>query len=215
VSYLGSEKNQLGLVTQDSLQQIHAYAETIEHVLYAELAERTVVSADTGGVVPVLRDLESLLTLNATQVRLCDETIACIERGAYRAAAVMGWSLAFDYMRQWVFDHHLAPFNDALTTEYVRKNGDSVFAAIGDYADFYSGSPSERVIIDTCFLAGIYGEKTRDDLRFLLRRRNDYAHPTFRTPTREQTNAYIKDLIDILLDPPFTFNTRPRGGAAT
>ena len=127
----------------------------------------------------------------------------------------MGWNLAYDYIRQWVFNNHLAAFNASLTTEYTRRSGNPVYSAISEYSDFFSGTPSERTVIDTCELANIFGEKIRDNLRFLLRRRNDYAHPTFRTPTREQTNAYVKDLLDIICDSPFTVPAPSSGIEAT
>jgi hypothetical protein len=59
-------------------------------------------------------------------------------------------------------------------------------------------------VIDTCFYAQIIGEKVRDNLRYYLRRRNDYAHRSFTTPSAEQTNAYVKDLVDVVYAPPFS-----------
>ena len=192
-----------GNATTVALKQIRAYAEAVMHTIYKESAERTLVPIDIDGVVTALREVDSTLALTAAQVRLCDETISCIERGAYRAAAVMGWNLAYDYIRQWIFNNRLTDFNNALTTEYLRKNGNPVYSKIVDYTDFFAGMPSERTVIDTCSIAGVFGERIRDNLRFLLRRRNDYAHPTFCTPTSEQANAYVKDLLDIIGEPPF------------
>lgn len=204
-----------GRTNSVALGQVRAYAETVKHSMYEEAGERTLVAIDVSGVIDALRSLPTNLSLSAAQLRLSDETVTCIERGAYRAAAVMGWNLAYEYIRQWVFDNHLTAFNTSLTTEFTRKNGNPVYTAISDYTDFFAGTPSERTVIDTCSLAGIFGEKIRDNLRFLLRRRNDYAHPTFRTPTREQTNAYVKDLLDIIADPPFTTPPPNSGTGAT
>lgn len=193
----------LGRVAPVAAGQIRAYAETVRHALYEEAGERTLITIDTGGVLGMLRDLPSTMQLTGAQQRLCDETVSCIERAAFRAAIVMGWNLAYDYIRQWVFDSHLAEFNGSLTAEYVRRDGRPVYEEIVAYEDFFGGSPSERVMIDTCFSATLFGERVRDNLRFFLRRRNDYAHPTFRSPTPEQTNAYVKDLLDIIAEPPF------------
>jgi len=90
-----------------------------------------------------------------------------------------------------------------LTTLYLRKDGKPQFDPIVDYEDFLGGRPDERAVIDTCYAARLYGEKVRDALRFYLRRRNDYAHPTFKSPSADQTNAYVKDLLDVILSPPF------------
>lgn len=197
-----------GLVTGLASSQLRAYMEPVFQTMYAELDEQHVAAVNTGAVSQELRDLHTTLSLNDTQQALLNETTRCIESAAYRAGAVMGWNLAYDFIRQWVFDHHLAAFNAALTTNYLRRNGNAVYGAINDYSDFFSGKPDERTVIDTCHLAQIIGEKLRDNLRFFLRKRNDYAHPSFTSPSQEQTNAYVKDLIDTITSPPFTEASR-------
>lgn len=100
-------------------KQLQAYMEPISRTLYAEAREKQLVAVNAGAVCQHLRDLSSRVSLSEIQQRLQAETIACIESGAYRAAVVMGWNLAYDYLRQWVFDNHLAPFNAALTANYL------------------------------------------------------------------------------------------------
>jgi hypothetical protein len=191
-----------GIVSDGARHQLQAMLDPITRTLYNELAEQNAISVNVGIVSQQLRQLPSKLILTATQSDLLNETVTCIECGAYRAGVVMGWNLAYDYIRQWVYDKHLTPFNDVLTTVYMR-NGSQMYEPIVDYGDFLTGKLGERVFIDTCHRANFIGENLRDNLRYYLRRRNDYAHPTFTAPSADQTNGYVKDLIDTISATPF------------
>lgn len=193
-----------GTVTPVAGLQLEAYLKPILTTLYSEAGEKELAALNTGAVSRQLRNLPSCLKLNETQERLLQETVLCIESGAYRAGAVMAWNLAYDFMRQWVFDNRLQIFNEALKKNHVDRNGSPCFDAIGDYEDFFKRKSGERTVIDTWFFVDIIGEKLRDSLRHYLQRRNDYAHPSFKTPSAEQTNAYVKDLVEIVTGSPFT-----------
>jgi hypothetical protein len=192
-----------GFINAAGIAYFNAMMATIRSVLYSEAGEKQVMAIRSGAVSQQLRDVPSTVTLNATQRNLLNETILCLEAGAYRAAIVFGWNLAYDFMRQRVFDNHLAPFNQALAN-LVGRNGNQLYDQITDYEDFFKGTPGERTVIDTYFAAHIIGEKLRDNLRQHLRRRHDYAHSTFAIPSSDQANAYIKDLMDIIMSPPFS-----------
>ena len=196
--FLGS-----GLISGVWRLQLRGMLDPIWRTLYSEVGEQFVVSVNIGLVSQQLRQLPTALSLTATQTDLLNETVTCIECGAYRAGVVMGWNLAYDYIRQWVFDNHLAAFNSTLTTLYLRKDGKSIYDSIETYDDFTSGKPGERTVIDTCYHSSLIGEHLRDNLRFYLRRRNSYAHPTFTAPSADQTNGYIKDLLDTITSSPF------------
>jgi hypothetical protein len=191
-----------GFMTGSGIAHYKAVMAPILQSLYAEADEKELTAISRGAVSQQLRNLPDRITLNDTQSRLRDETVLCIEAGAYRAAAVMGWNLAYDVIRQWVFDSRLNAFNDALVT-HTTKAGVARYAPIGDYDDFFKGEPSEATVIETCFMAQIFKGKIRDNLRQHLRRRNDYAHRSFTQPTAEQANAYLHDLMDIITAPPF------------
>jgi hypothetical protein len=64
-----------------------------------------------------------------------------LEAGANRAAVVTGWNLAYDVIRQWVFDNHLPAFNAALAKHVDQKSGNSVYKPITDYGLFFGESP--------------------------------------------------------------------------
>lgn len=191
------------LIDQVARLQIKAYLEPVWETLYSELGEQAAISINIGIVSQQLRRLSESISLTPIQRDLLNETVTCIECGAYRAGGVMGWNLAYDYIRQWIFDNHLQPFNDKLTSLYLRKDGKPLFEPIATYDVFFVGKPDERTVIDNCHAASLVGEKIRDSLRFYLRRRNDYAHPTFTSPSADQTNSYIKDLLDLITSPPF------------
>jgi hypothetical protein len=191
-----------GLIASGGVAHFRAFMEPVHRSLYQEAAEREIVAINSGAVSQQLRQLPSQLTLNATQSRLRDETILCIESGAHRAAAVMGWNLAYDVIRQWIFDNHLIDVNAALAT-HTRRNGQPRYDPIVDYEDFFKGEPSEATVIEACFDAQKIRGSLRDSLRQHLRRRNDYAHRSFTQPTADQANAYLHDLLDIITSPPF------------
>ena len=189
--------------TGTATAQIEAYVAPIRETIYAEVDEFSLVRTENIGVANEFSALASQLPLNATQSMLIEEAVASFRAGAFRACMVMTWNAMYDFMRQWVFDNSLADFNNALTQEFVRRNGNPVYSPIQDYDDFLTGKPSERTVIDTCQLAGIYGERLRDELRQCLRRRNDSAHSTNRVPDATQASAYARDLLDIARGRPF------------
>jgi len=190
------------LIVSEGVSHCKAVVGTVERSLYQEASEKEVAAIISGAVSQELRNLPTRLTLNDTQSRLRDETILCIESGAHRAASVMGWNLAYDVIRQWVFDKRLVDFNTSLAT-HTKATGQPRYDPIADYEDFFKGEPSEATVIETCFLAQIIKGALRDNLRQHLRRRNDYAHRSFTQPTAAQANAYIHDLLDIITSPPF------------
>jgi len=177
------------------------------HEMITGAAEsRLTIALDTGGVSAKLRSLPKQLTnLNPAQTSLMAETTRCLECGAYRSAVVMSWNMAFDYIRQWVFDSHLPSFNGALTTNYVnRRSGNPIYDSITNYPDFLgSDSPGERIVLDTCNSAGIITGNIYEDLKGHLRQRNLYAHPSGKEPTAIQVNAYLEHLVDSISGRPF------------
>jgi hypothetical protein len=171
----------------------------IVETITKEAEKRLTIVLSTDLLTVRLRDLEN--KLNDSQKRLLEETARCLECGAYRSGAVMGWNVAYDYIRQWVFDNKLGDFNNALTSNYMKK-GQPLYQAIKDYDDFEDG-PQEKIVLETCFIANIFGGKIHDELRQHLRTRNTYAHPTDKVPSANTVNGYIEHLVDIITRKPF------------
>lgn len=191
------------IITNFEAEKLRAMVETIKGVLYREAGEIEISAIRKGAVSQNLRNLDSRAAFNDVQKHLLAETILCIEAGANRAAVVMGWNLAYDHIRQWVFDNRITDFNLALAKRLSTRNQQPLYQPIKHYSDFFQASPSERTVIEICFDAGIIGGSVRDNLLQHLRRRNNYAHRSWTTPSSEQSNAYIHDLIDIITSPPF------------
>lgn len=162
------------------------------------------VELKTTDVSDKLRALPTKLMMTPNQQHLLDESIRCIECEAYRAGAVMGWNLAYDYIRQWVFNNRLADFNGSLIILFPRR------LPIADYSDWFSkDSPSEREFLDVCSHqqmtnGPIIGGELFDHLTQYLRYRNKYAHASETLPSADKTNGYLEHLIDIITNAPFT-----------
>ena len=61
----------------------------------------------------------------------------------------MGWNLAYDCIRDWLFSNHRANFNASLVATYQRK-GQPKYEPIASYDDFFSkDAPAEREVLDT------------------------------------------------------------------
>ncbi len=197
-------------LTKESARDIRRLRDAIDNTLQVEAHRSKIVVKNTGFVIPEIRGLSRTINLNEIQKALLKETIFCLETKAFRAAIVMAWNFAFDYMRFSIFTNHKRAFNIALGKNYKKRNGDRQYQSINKYEDFYSGILSERVTIDTWYHARKINGKQRDHLRELLRTRNNHAHPKFTKPSAGQSNAYVKDLVDIIQLPIFSQRTNLR-----
>lgn len=189
-----------GTVTEQSGNEVRLLLAPIRASLENETKRKLMIELRTSDVTSHLRELPEHLELNNPQKLLLAETCRCVEVGAYRAANVMAWSLAFDYIRQWVFDNQLVQFNQALTTQYQKNHPDPIV----EYEEFLTrDNLGEYVVLDAMKGAKIIRGKLFDQLNHYLRERNKYAHPNFAEPTVSKTNSYIQHLIEIILGEPF------------
>ncbi len=188
------------IVTQVALNDVRLMLATVRDALRHEMDSRMMVELTTSNVSQRLLDLPETVTLNDTQTRLLEETCRCIEVGAYRAAKVMGWNLTYDYIRQWVFDNRLSEFNNALTTKYESNHPNP----ITEYEEFLTRKNlGEFVVIECMEEAKIINGKLSDRLLHYLRERNDFAHSNHRVPSVHTVNAYLENLLDIIISGPF------------
>ena len=198
-----------GYLTPTSARDIRKIWLAVEESLNSEASKIKIVYKNPQTVNSKIRYIGRRIVLNDIQKSLLKETIYCLETKANRAAIVLGWNFAFDYMRNWVYNNKLGSFNIMLRKVYRTKPSSSgstqpLHKTIKEYSDFYSGSPSERVTIDTFFHCKLINGKLRDKLREHLRTRNNYAHATQLDPTTEQANSFVSDLCDIISSRPFT-----------
>ncbi len=186
-----------------AIAQIQSYMQPIAATVYSEFSELRVERAAHHQAVIEFSSVASILNLNGTQSALLGEAMQSFSVGSFRSCMVMTWNAVYDFMRQWVFDNRQADFNNSLTTQYLKKNGNPVYSAIFNYNDYMSGKPSERTVVDTWYSASIVSERVRDDLRQSLRRRNDCAHSTLKIPDHTQASSFARDLLDIAKGQPF------------
>lgn len=200
-----SLRHRRDIIETAEAKQIAAVANTIGTVLCKDADGRNTVALESEEVSARLRKFQTLLpadmTLTDAQEELLGEAIRCIECGAYRAAAVMGWNLAYDCIRQWAFDNRLADLNKGLGKVCPDKT------RIAKYEDFFGkDAPSERQVIDAMGhkdSGPIIGGKIHNHLVQHLDHRNKYAHASEKAASAHKTNAFIENMIDIITAAPF------------
>lgn len=149
----------------------------------------------TVAVAKLLRELPMMVPGLAERAFL-DEAIKCFEVGAYRAATVMSWNLAFDHFLNWVFKNHLTAFNAQWPVTFPTGKR-VVIAKREDFAD-----AAESKILQVCRMANIITGDQKKMLDEKLDKRNSAAHPSDITFGQAQTEGYIEDLVhNVVLKP--------------
>ncbi|MBW4504973.1 MAG: hypothetical protein KME64_00405 [Scytonematopsis contorta HA4267-MV1] len=120
------------------------------------------------------------------------EAIVCFRYGAFRAAIVMTWNLAFDHLCSYVMTSHLTTFNTQL--KIANKNPKPRITAIAKRDDFNDLKESE--VIEICKSAKIISGNLHKILREKLNRRNMAAHPSSEVILQFQAEDFITDLIN-------------------
>lgn len=122
-----------------------------------------------------------------------DEALTCFKHGAFRAAMVMAWNLAFHHLCDFVLKKKLTEFNQRWPVNFAghHKNGAKQIAKIEDFAD----ELKESEVITICGSARIITGDMQNVLTVALRRRNTAAHPSNSAITQIQAEAHIEDLI--------------------
>jgi hypothetical protein len=122
-----------------------------------------------------------------------DEALICFRYGAFRAAVVMGWNLAFHHLCDFVLRKKLTEFNQRWLQNYPghHKNAQKHIVKIEDFAD----DLKESEVITICASARIITGDLQKVLNIGLQRRNVAAHPSNATITSLQAEAHIEDLV--------------------
>jgi hypothetical protein len=122
-----------------------------------------------------------------------DEALTCFRHGAFRAAMVMAWNLAYHHLCDFVLKNKLAEFNQRWPLNYPgqHKNAQKRISKMEDFAD----ELKESEVIAICASARIVTGDMQKVLNVGLQRRNIAAHPSGATITPLQTEAHIEDLV--------------------
>lgn len=146
-------------------------------------------TADTTSMLSALAPLLH----NTAQRSFLTETMTCYGNGAYRAAVVMAWNLAYSHICDQIFQNTLDDFNAQLAKVLPKSN------AINKRSDFDDFKESK--VIEIGRGAGILSATTTKILREKLDKRNIAAHPTMTNVGAITAEEVIHDLVrNILLN---------------
>lgn len=157
-----------------------------------EQIDRAVGQAEAIVVVErMLTDLPGKIADESERLFLA-ETLTCYRYGAFRAAIVMAWNLAYDHLVRWVLADpaRLAAFNAGIPKRNPKKS----HIAIARREDFEELKEDEAVEI-IGGLPGVLGG-VKKLLKEKLGRRNTYAHPSTLKVERAQVDDMITDLVN-------------------
>jgi hypothetical protein len=122
------------------------------------------------------------------------EAVLCFDVGAFRAAIVMTWNLAFDHLCTFVLTHHRAAFNRQWPVTYAKRHKDAAVKEVNKPDDFSEMKESE--VIQVCKSAGIIPDNVAKILSEKLTRRNIAAHPSSVIIEAVQAEDFILDLVN-------------------
>lgn len=143
----------------------------------------TQTSSLLSGLAPQITDASKKLFLN--------ETIACFNSGAYRAAIIMAWNLAYSHICDRIFDTHATAFNTQRAKIFPKA---PELTKRTDFEDY-----KESMVIEICRGARIFDATVCKTLTGRLDRRNSAAHPSSAVFTSIQAEDQITDLINNVL----------------
>ena len=119
-----------------------------------------------------------------------DEALICFRHGAFRAAIVMTWNLAFDHLCNHVLNNRLSDFNTQLSKSYPKAKIGSLVSR-DDFSEL-----KEFEVLQVCKSANIVSGSLHKILDEKLKRRNIAAHPNKVTITQLQAEDFISDLVE-------------------
>jgi len=148
--------------------------------------------ASTVEVTNLLKDLPGKLPDLAEQTYL-NEALKCFSVGAFRAAIVMTWNLAYHHLCDFILKQKLAEFNARWVVVFPahHKNATKTIAKIDDFGD----NLKESEVIKIAKSAGIVSNDVSKVLEDKLGRRNSAAHPSGIKIEQLQAEEFIDDLV--------------------
>jgi hypothetical protein len=161
-----------------------------------QLAAAYIPSGQSVQVTAILRDLPAKVPDLAERTFL-DETLICYQHGAFRAAVVMAWNLAYHHLCDHVAKHRLADFNARWVVKYPghHRSGTKTISVIDDFMQ----ELKESEVIGICKDAGIITKDVYKIMDDKLGKRNSAAHPSSVSIGQLQTDALIVDNVVLKL----------------
>jgi hypothetical protein len=155
-----------------------------------ELSDRYSGSATAVAVSSLLRNLVEKLTTDEEREFLL-ETLKCYSVGAFRAAIVMAWNLAYSHLERWLIANpeRLSRFNTSYGVKYLKRS--ERVTSLESFADF-----KEHDVIETAAHAKLLSKNVAELLKDKLKRRNAAAHPSLIIITQAQADDVVTDLVN-------------------
>jgi hypothetical protein len=140
----------------------------------------------------LLKALPSKIPDLAQRIYL-DEALICYENGAFRAAIVMTWNLAYHHLCDYIIKAKLAEFNARWLVKFVgmHKNGARTIKVIDDFME----ELKEAEVIAIAKDAGIITKDIWKIMDEKLGKRNSAAHASGVSIGQLQADAFIDDLV--------------------
>jgi hypothetical protein len=148
--------------------------------------------AITVEVTNLLRSLPSQLPDMSERTYL-DEALKCFSIGAFRAAIVMTWNLAYYHLLDFIIKNRLADFNSRwpMVFQGHHTKGSKTITRMGDFGDMLK----ESEVIKIARSASVISHDVAKILEDKLGRRNSAAHPSGVKIEQLQAEEFIDDLV--------------------
>jgi hypothetical protein len=161
----------------------------VREKLNAKYGQRTI----TIQVTRMLLDLPARVP-DVAEREFLDEALICYRHGAFRAAIVMTWNLAFDHLLNFILKHHLPAFNTQWPVSFPRLHQKARISVIAGRDDFSELKESE--ILTICKSTAIVTPDLYKILDEKLGKRNTAAHPSTVGISQIQAEGVIDDLVN-------------------
>jgi hypothetical protein len=122
-----------------------------------------------------------------------NEALICYRHGAFRAAVVMTWNLAYHHLCSHVLAHRLADFNSRWQLSFPGHHKKLALNIVS--MDDFNRELKESEVIEICRLAQIITPDIARVMGEKLGRRNSAAHPSTLVIEQLQVDAFIDDLV--------------------
>jgi hypothetical protein len=144
-------------------------------------------------VTKMLMDLPTKVP-DVAEREFLKEALICYRHGAFRAAIVMTWNLAYDHLLTYILKHKLADFNRQWPISFPKLHAKARVTAITVKDDFSEVKESE--VLTICKSAAIVNPDVYKVMDEKLARRNSAAHPSMVHIGQIQAEGVIDDLVN-------------------
>jgi hypothetical protein len=165
---------------------------------YMERSVRERLQAKYGRRPTAIR-VEKILMELSTQVPdvaerdFLNEALNCYKAGAFRAAIVMTWNLAYDHLLSYLLRHKLAEFNKQWPINLTKQHSKARVSAISNRDEFSEIKESELLVL--CKSAALISPDVFKIIDEKLGKRNSAAHPSGVNIGQLQAENFIDEIV--------------------